>query len=187
MGAKHSASAVSRAVRPVPRATALAAIRATLIAARSASPRGHGGRPWVTRRTSGGRRARSWFGSRSRDDRRLRPRRDSSATGRPPDYFDACSFSAISWWRRLIAFSGHTMTLGVVPADEVDAVDVDAVELGFELENRVALAHDLTNVPESVAESPHRGGQIQGRQLITRASSLLITICRPSRPARRVP
>ena len=41
----------------------------------------------------------------------------------------------------------------VVPADHVDTVDRNAVDLGHELEDGVALSHDFADVAESTAST----------------------------------
>lgn len=50
---------------------------------------------------------------------------------------------------------------GVVPADQVDAIDQDAVDLGGKFKHRVALADDLALVAEAgVVQEVHRAHQV---------------------------
>ena len=52
---------------------------------------------------------------------------------------------------------------GIVPADHVDAVDAEAVDLDLELERRVVCARDLANVAEALgAEDPQRRRELFG-------------------------
>jgi hypothetical protein len=54
-----------------------------------------------------------------------------------------------------------------IPVNHVDAIDVNAIDLGRELEHRVGITDDLPNVGEAAAAEHHDGrAQIELRKLL---------------------